>query len=666
MGFVLVSDTRIIWEEEGERIIVEPYGRDCIRFRSSPSPDVEMNDWTLLPPNEAAASVETMKDGVLMRNGAISCAISSNGMAGYYDAGGHPLLEEEWSDRKANLPPIRRAREYKYIRGGDHFSAEIYFKADPEEHFYGMGQHADDCLDIKGCVLELAQKNTQTAIPFLLSSKGYGFVWNNPAIGRAELVNNHTMWRAEATKNVDYLIFAGDTPAKVNRIFLRLYGMPASMPPYITGYWQSKLRYETQEELLRKVREHVVVRKLPMDVVVIDFYHWTQHGEWKFDPACWPEPEKMINELEDMGVKAAVSIWPTVDQRSENYAYMKEHNLLIRTDRNAQTVKFSNGALIYYDATREEAREFVWEKVKKNYYEKGIHLFWLDESEPGMLPYDYDNVRYSAGTALAVSNYYPYAYARGFYEGQKKEGLKEPANLIRSAWLGSQRYGVILWSGDIPSTFDSLRRQIKVGLSVALCGIPWWTMDIGGFFGGNGNSEEFVELLIRWFQFGVFCPVLRMHGNRYPYSSRPHGMTEYTPTSGENQVWSYGEKAYGIFCRYLKMREELKPYLTAMGKKASQDGTPIMRPLFYEFPHDAVCWKIEDEYLFGDSILVAPIYEYRARTRNVYLPEGSVWYSQREDKTYDGGQYIEAGAPLEEIPVFFRGDFKGKGVWPLV
>lgn len=653
MGFIKITETEIVWEGENERFCVETCGDGCFRFRSSASLHILDKDWSLLPQKKTKGKVIRNKEWIILENGSLRVKAEKSGKISYWTKEGKKLLEEDWKDRRESLPPIRKAREYKW-QGGSLFKTDLYFKAETEEKFYGMGQHADGCLNIKGCTIEMAQKNTQTIIPYVISSKGYGFVWNNPAIGQAEFVKNHTRWHAEATDQMDYLIFAGKTPREIHQIFCRLYGKAPEFPDWAVGYWQSKLRYETQEELLKAAREHVKKRGLPMDVIVVDFYHWSQHGEWKFNPSQWPDPEAMIQELENMGVKLAVSIWPTVDQRSENFSYMKSRNMLMRTERNAQVVKMSNGPLIYYDATNPKARKFVWRCVKKHYYDNGVRIFWLDESEPGMLPYDYDNVRYHIGGGLEVSSIYPYMYAEGFYEGQKKAGQDKIANLVRSAWLGSQRFGIILWSGDIPSTFESLEKQIKVGISAGMSGIPWWTTDIGGFFDGNGQEEKFRELLIRWFQFGAFCPVFRMHGNRFPYSSRPHGMTEYTPTSGENQVWSYGEKVYGIMKKFLFIRERMKPYIMETMDEASKEGTPVIRSMFFEFPEDEICWEIEDQYMFGEALLVCPVYCYQERKRRLYLPEGEEWIDWRTGKKYKGGQWIEVDAPLEDIPVFVR------------
>lgn len=229
-------------------------------------------------------------------------------------------------------------------------------------------------------------------------------------------------------------------------------------------------------------------------------------------------------------------------------------------------------------------------------------------------------------------------------------------NLVRCAWLGSQRNGIVLWSGDIASTFDSLRKQVKVGLNISLCGISWWTTDIGGFVNGNPEDEEFRELLVRWFELGVFCPIFRLHGFRLPVPSRDIFDSDgYCSSGGPNEVWSFGKKVEDILIRYMEMREKLRPYVMKQMEKASQDGTPVMRPLFYDFSGDEVCYQIEDEYLFGPKLLVAPVVEKGVTTRKVYLPEGCGWYSiWDKENIIQGGQWIETLAELDQIPVFVK------------
>jgi alpha-D-xyloside xylohydrolase len=653
---------RLVAEGGGELIWIEPFGRDCLRFRSSLRGRIEPLDWTLLPQNEVEPEITITPEKATIRNGNITAEIDARGSVRYRGKNGQVLLEELWIDGRVLNADLLKARNYK-ARSSELFHIALYFKAHPEEHFFGMGQYANDCLDLKGCVLELAQRNTQVSIPFLLSSRGYGFVWNNPSIGRAELVRNHTLFVAEGARQIDYLVIAGDTPKDILRRYAEITGKPPMIPEWALGFWQCKLRYRTQEELLEVAREYKR-RGLPLSVIVIDFFHWPHQGDWKFDPQYWPDPQKMVQELQELGVKVMVSIWPTVDIQSENYREMAERGLLIRTERGIPVLFTFRGITTIFDATNPEARTFIWEKVRENYYRYGIKMFWLDEAEPefgmpgfgydNVLPYDYDNLRYFLGNGLEVSNIYPFFYAQAFFEGMKKAGETEIVNLIRCAWLGSQRFGVVVWSGDIPSTFESLRRQIKAGLNMAVCGIPWWTTDIGGFYGGDPESPSFRELIVRWFQFGVFCPVFRLHGFRLPYPEDPNRCPAYELTGGPNEVWSFGEEAYAILKELLFLRERLKPYILEGMRKAHEEGIPFMRPLFLEFPEDPTCYTVEDEYLFGPDLLVAPVVEEGARKRRVYLPRGARFTDPYTEVTYEGGQWIEADAPIDRIPVFLR------------
>ena len=648
---------RIIWETAGELVYIEPYGRDAIRFRSSKSLRIdEALNWTLEEPaSPEGVIIEADDEKACMTNGKIQVTITGDGTVTYRNTRtGKVLLEEYWIDGRVHTAPLRRAREYR-VTSGNQFKISLYFKAEPGEHFYGMGQDANDCFDLKGSTVELLQKNGKCTIPYTYSSRGYGFIWNNPAIGRAEFVNNHTMWHVQCAKQIDYVIIAGDTPGEINEKFTAITGRAPMLPEWAAGFWQCKLRYETQEELLQVAREYKR-RGLPISVIVIDYFHWTMQGEWKFDPEKWPDPKAMVSELESMGIKLMVSVWPTIDPRSENYAYMREHNYILRGERGVDVVFMFFGPQTYVDTTHPGAQEFFWSRAKKNYYDYGIRTFWLDEAEPEMRPYDYDNVRMYLGNGEEVSNIYCVGFAKAFYDGLKAQG-EEVCNLVRCAWLGSQRYGVVLWSGDIASTFDSLRKQLKAGLNVAMCGIPWWTTDIGGFINGDPESEEFRELMIRWFEFGVFCPIFRLHGFRLPYPVRdilnPDG---YCGSGGPNEVWSFGEEAYEIIRRYMYVREELKPYIMGQMKLASEDGTPVMRPLFYDFCGDKNVYDIGDEYMFGPDLLVAPVVELGARKRMVYLPEGCRWKDAGTGMVYDGGTRIEADAPLDTIPLFLKED----------
>ena len=658
--FGRVEEKRVIFEREGELIWLEPYGDNAIRFRSSATLRIDENlNWTLLPPGNSSAAVRIFDDYAELTNGAITAVLMSDGSVLYKNRKGIVILEEQWLDKRVGTAPQRAARVYSHL-SSDVFETDLYFNPSESEHFYGLGQEANDCFDLKGTTSELFQKNTKCSIPYVYSSNGYGFIWNNPSIGRVELTGNNTRWHSEACRQIDYIIIGGDTPADINHIFTDITGRAEVLPVWASGFWQSRLRYESQDETLRVARKYQELG-IPVDVLVIDYFHWPRQGEWKFDEKYWPDVKAMCDELEDMGIHPMVSIWPTVDPRSDNYSKMLKQNYLIRAERGVGIFFMIMGPQGIFDATHPGSRKFIWDIAAQNYYDKGIHMFWLDEAEPEMRPYSYENIRYYLGNGLEVSNIYPFYYAKAFYDGLKEKGEKQIANLVRCAWLGSQRNGIVLWSGDIPSDFDSLRRQIKAGLNVSMCGIPWWTTDIGGFFGGNPADPDFVELLIRWFEFGAFCPVFRLHGKRLPYDTvnKQKEYDAFLPTCGDNEIWSYGKEAFEIMKKYILLREIMKPYIMQQMEEAHKVGTPVMRPLFYDFPDDSIVYKIGDEFLFGPDVLVCPVIEHGAVEREVYLPSGTEWQAVDSGKVFHGGCNLTVKAPIETIPLFVK---KGKAV----
>ena len=570
------------------------------------------------------------------------------------------MTEEYWRTRdriNRYCVPLRiAARELKPIQGGTDFELTARFEAFDDEKIFGMGQYQEKNLNKKGAVLELAHRNSQASVPFMVSSRGYGFFWNNPAIGTASFGTNKTEWYAKSTKKLDYFITAGDTPAEIEAQYSLATGRTPMMPEYGLGYWQCKLRYRTQEELLAVAREHKR-RGLPMDAIVIDFFHWTMQGDFKFEPLDWWDPETMVQELKELGIETVVSVWPTVDERSENFGKMSDMGYLVTADRGNQNHMTWMGNTVFYDATHPGAQQFVWERCKENYYRYGIRCFWLDEAEPEYGPYDFDNYRYYAGPALQCSNIYPVGYAKGFYDGLKDQGETEVLSLVRCAWAGSQKYGVLTWSGDICSSFRAMREQLQAGLNMGMAGIPWWTSDIGGFLGGDISDPAFRELLVRWFAWGAFCPVFRMHGERSPWHEREqefrNGVRQLT-SGQDNEVWSFGEDNYQILKIYLFIRERLRPYIRMCMRQASEHGSPVMRPLFYDFPQDAACWEVEDAYMFGPDLLVAPVMEAGVDNRTVYLPKGAVWTDAYTHTVYEGGQTVTVPAPIDIIPVLVR------------
>jgi len=661
MAILYQQDNRLIREFDSEILWIEPWGENSLRVRSTKKANINTGlDWALLQTKPSLPEIKINKQIASISNGKVRADINQYGWLLFYNQKNELLLEERWQvknggDKTSSLEIC--GREFKPIINGDYRIA-LRFEANDNEKIFGLGQRQERQLNMKGCALELAQRNSQASVPFALSNLGYGFLWNNPAVGRVIFGNNLTEWVAEVTDQLDFWITAGDSPAEIEEAYAEATGKVPMMPDFAMGFWQCKLRYKTQEELLEVAREYKW-RQLPISVIVCDFFHWTQQGEWKFDPEYWPDPEAMIEELKSMGIELMVSIWPTVDVNSENFDEMMERGYLLRTERATRTNINFMGNEIYFDPTNPKAREYVWNKAKQNYYDKGVRIFWLDEAEPDLMGhYDYDHFRYYIGPAMKVSNMFPFYYAQTFYEGMEAAGQKNIINLIRCVWAGSQRYGTLLWSGDIHSTFDCLRKQLFAGLNAGISGIPWWTSDIGGFSGGDPESPKFRELLIRWFQFGVFCPVTRLHGFRMPIDFDAvdswRMFNESFGSGGKNEVYSYGEEVFEILKGCLNTRERLRPYIKEQMILAHKKGTPVMRPLFYDFPEDKRCWKIEDQYFFGPDILVAPILCEGMIKRMVYLPKNCNWVDVKSRKIVKGGESIEYEAPLNTIPIFAR------------
>lgn len=610
-------------------------------------------------------------------NGNIKAVVTDYGKISFFNKENDLILEEYWRVRRRKKQVNEESdefiddnminefvsalkvegRELRPRTEGD-YSLTVRFESDENEKIYGMGQYQQKNLDLKYCTLELAHRNSQASVPFALSSKGYGFLWNNPAIGSANFSKNITEWKAGDTREVDYWICAEESPKKIIEAYTEVTGRTPQIPEYGLGLWQSKLRYRTQEELLEVAREYKK-RNIPISVIVIDYFHWTCQGDFKFDPKFWPNPKEMIKELKEMGIELMVSVWPTIDKKSENFDEMLEKGLLVRSDKGARISMEFQGNTIFFDATNPESRSYVWNKAKENYYDYGVKIFWLDEAEPEYSPYDFDLYRLKAGRNTQIGNIFPKMFSKTFFDGMSKSGQKDIINLVRCAWAGSQKYGALVWSGDIDSSFRSLRYQYQCGLNMGMAGIPWWTTDIGGFHGGHIEDEEFKECMIRWFQYATFSPVLRMHGDREPHFkelSKTGGGT--VKTGAPNEIWSYGDAAYKIMNNYINIREVLKPYIKEVMDEAHINGSPVMRTLFFEFPEDKISWNIEDQHMFGGDLLVCPIMEYKSRERSVYLPVNEVWISMNSKTEYSGGQTVNIEAPLEYIPVFVKKNSK--------
>lgn len=672
---IKIENNRIEKRYDDELLIIEPWGDNSLRVRSFLDQKfVERTNALTENNNYNSDNIQTYldNDNATIVNGSIKATLDHRDRLTFYNDKGEVLLKEfirlravKHDDGSEDVGTVEftrdfnstlklKSREYRANNDGANFHTKVRFEPNPNEKLYGMGQYQHTYLDLKNTMLELAQRNSQMSVPFYVSNKNYGFLWNNPGIGKVTFAKNITEWEMFGTTYIDYWITSGDSPKQITEQYTEMTGRTPDMPENLLGLWQSKLRYRTPEEVLEIV-EGYHERGIQLSTIAIDYFHWPKQGEYRFDKDFWPEPEKLVKTLkEKYNVEPLISIWPTVQSDAYNYEEYMQGGYLVKVNRGIRLTMQIQGNTVYLDTTNPEAREYAWSLIKKNYKDIGIDYYWVDVAEPGYAVYDFDNYRYHAGTALEAGNLYPNAYLKMVYDGNKdtNEGV---VTLVRGAWAGAQKYGALAWSGDIDSSFEAFHNQVNTGLNMGMAGIPWWTTDIGGFHGANPEDPEFRELMVRWFQYSTFSPILRMHGDRLPHSkplSDSGGGS--MPTGAPNEIWSYGEEVETILTKYINIREMMKDYLADVMAQTTKYGYPIMRTLFYEFPEDSKAWDVENTYLLGSDILVAPVMNYKDRQRSVYLPNSEEWVNLYTGEEYTGGQTYNVEASLDQIPTFIR------------
>jgi alpha-D-xyloside xylohydrolase len=526
------------------------------------------------------------------------------------------------------------------VNGEKTSHAEVFFAIyGSKEGLYGLGQHQAGVWNYRGETVDLSQENTNIAIPLLVSSNGYGIFWNNPSRSR---VNNrfvHMLYlSADVADRVDYYFLAGPEPDQIVAHYRELTGDAPMFGRWAYGFWQCKNKYESQAELEAVAAKYRALH-IPVDNIVQDWFWWTTMGEMKWNPN-YPDPQAMINDLHDKHFHLMVSIWPYFRPGSKEYETMDKNNWFI-----AKTAVsgFHPVGQALYDPTNPAARKYYWDNANAALFQKGVDAWWLDTDEPetegreGNILTDH---QLFLGSGARYANIFPNFHTGGVADGQRAASDKKRIFILsRSAYAGSQRNGVTAWSGDVLSDFLSFQRQISAGLNYAISGMPYWTTDIGGFIsGGDLNDPKFRELFVRWFQFGTFSPIFRVHGTRNP---------------SQNELWSYGPEAQKILVDYDTLRYRLMPYIYSEAWRVTSERYTIMRPLVMDWRTDARAQNTADEFLFGPSILVNPVYIQGAASRSVYLPKAT-WYDFWTGEKLEGEQTIQAAAPLEKLPLYVR------------
>jgi alpha-D-xyloside xylohydrolase len=539
------------------------------------------------------------------------------------------------------------------------FSVGASFAAAEDEHDYGFGQNQEGFLDRRGHVLYCqhdydASGGQSVCVPFFVTNKGYGIVWDNPSKTKVSFgLNNQNSLLSEVGQRVSFFVIVGDYDA-IYRGYRQLTGDVPMLPKSAYGYIQCKQRYASQTELM-DVAKGYRDRHLPIDDLVIDWFHYTKMGEMDMDPAKWPDPVKMNQELHAMNFHTMISVWPRFVPEDRYYDIVYRNGWFEQLADGSPT----NG-LPYdragsdIDTTNPDAAKWYWGVVNDNYVKKGFDAFWADETEPDLPP---NGSYFHIGPGTQFFNVYPLFHTAAFYNGMRKDMPERALILARDSYLGAQHNGTIFWSSDISANWDTLKRQVPTGLNFVASGMPYWSTDIGGWQylpafhkpdhtplldpsdarDNVGHYDDYPELYTRWFEYGVFQPNFRSHG------SRP-----------QNEVWSYGKQAEPILEKYLRLRYELMPYIYSLGWNAHETGAPFMRGLFLDFGSDPKVADLGDEYMFGPALLVAPVTEQGATTRSVYLPAGTDWYNYWTGERLHGGQRLTVQAPIETIPLFVR------------
>jgi alpha-D-xyloside xylohydrolase len=540
------------------------------------------------------------------------------------------------------------------------FQVGATFVSPPDEHYYGLGQDQHGFLDHRGHTVDCwndynATGGASFCVPFAVTNKGYGLVWDNPSKTTVEAgFNEQTKWTSQVGNRVSFFVIAGRTTDEIYGGYRKLTGATPMLPKAAYGFIQCKQRYMTQDELLA-VAKGYRERHLPLDVLVVDWFYYTKMGQFDMDPIKWPDPAAMNKELHAQGIQTMISVWPRFTEGSRYYDFLLKkgwfEHLADGTPTNGLPYDKAGSDI---DTTNPEAARWYWGIIRDNLVSKGFDSFWADETEPDLPP---NGSYFSIGPGTRYFNVYPLFHTASIYDGFRRDLKTRALVLSRDAYLGTQRNGTMFWSSDISPTWDTLKRQIPTGLDVTASGIAYWGNDIGGWQylpyrhvplrkplldpsdarANIGYYDDYPELYTRWFEYGVFQPNFRTHGSR-----------------NHNEVWSYGREAEPILEKYLRLRYQLMPYIYSLGYATHETGAPYMRALFMDFPNDPAVAEIGDEYMFGPDLLVAPVTEQGATTKRVYLPVGADWYNYWTNERLHGGQWLNVNAPIDTIPLFVR------------
>lgn len=547
----------------------------------------------------------------------------TRGNISFFQVGGTALLHEG-----DGIP-----RTYEPVELNEEHTWQITdrFAPDATEAFYGLGQHQSGLFNYRGATVELGQDNTDVAIPLLVSSKGYAILWNTAAL---TCVDNRfpleLKFSSIAGPAVDYYVIYGPEMDDIIHQYRSMTGHAPMLPKWAFGFFQSKDRYVSLDEI-QEIAKRYRDEHIPLDAMVQDWFWWKTEGDPIFN-ANYHDVPKDLDALHQEHVHAMISVWGLLDPASETYKVLDDQHDLVP------------GAHVY-DATNPGARDIYWNHLVGKLLSQGWDAFWLDSAEPEEYwPHFGDAIlrskQLAIGNGAEYTNIFPLMHTLGVQEHWKAASDQKRVFLLtRSAFLGQQRVGATVWSGDVYSTYWGLSHQVPAGLNFALSGYPWWTTDIGGYwpaYEGKTEIADYQELYTRWFEFGVFCPIFRSHGHR-----------------PQNEIWTY-ENVEPILITWDKLRYRLMPYIYSLAWKVSSEDYTMQRPLVMDWRSDPNTWNIGDQFMFGPAFLVNPVLKANAASRTVYLPGSALWYDFWTGGTTKGGGEIEVAAPLDRMPLYVR------------
>ena len=661
--------------------------------------------------------VASDKTTVTVSTGAVQVSVNrASGAIRFVSADGKTILSEPTGGGRKLTPAM--------IDGTPTFHVQQEFLSPRDEALYGLGQHQEGFFNLRSIPLRLQQANTNISVPVLLSTKGYGLLWNNASltefnaadqevelnaktgegsiktgasgeygfllsgnrrdrlhlsVGDKTVIDLENMWlpdsagakinlkadteykisaqaggnaqlfvrppsyttefRSQAGSAVDYYFFYGPGLNRVVQEYRDMTGAAPLLPRWAYGFWQCRERYSSQEQILNTAAEFRK-RKIPVDVIVQDWQYWGKYG-WnamRFDEHDYPNPAQMITQLHQEQLHLVASVWAKFGAETTVDQDMKKAHLLLPSEADTGEPGEAQAKEDWVDMFNPRAQKLFWSEMNREMFHDGLDGWWLDASEPegdplkGVLTY--------LGPGEFVRNAYPLYETTTVYEGQRATtDNKRVVILTRSAFAGQQRNAAISWSGDVSGNWETLRRQIPAGLSFSMSGLPYWTTDIGGFFRPDDQyaSDDYHERLIRWFEFGTFCPIFRIHGYR-----------------SATEMWNYGPEVEQVLRQYDALRYRLLPYIYSEAWNVTSRGDTIMRALPLEFPNESRVREIQDQFMFGPSLLISPVVDKGATERDLWLPAATGWVDFWTGQRQKGGETVRAEAPLSRIPIHVK------------